>query len=391
MAATTPLPLARTCPFAPVSEHVRLRQEEPVTRVTLPSGSQVWAITRHQDVRAMLASPHFSANRMRPGIPHMSVAQTHSAPGTPLITVDGAEHLRQRRDVTGEFTLKRIAGLEARLQQIVDDRIDVLLAGPRPADFVETLALPVPSLAICELLGVPYAEHDFFQERTGEMLRRTATREEQGAAMTELIAYLDELMARKEREPGDDLLTRLLDRTGDRKTCAGFGVLLLVAGHETTANMISLGTMMLLENPESLQALREDPAKTPGAVEEMLRYFTVGEYAVVRVAVEDTEIGGTVIHAGEGAIALCNTANRDPGVFEAPDLFDISRDTRAHLGFGYGPRSCPGQNLARAELRIVFDTLLRRVPELRLAQPVDNLPFKEDGMVYGLHELPVTW
>ncbi|MEU9456281.1 cytochrome P450 [Streptomyces sp. NPDC048277] len=305
--------------------------------------------------------------------------------------MDGAEHLSQRRWVTGEFTLKRIAALEPRLQQIVDERVDALLAGPRPADLVETLALPVPSLAICELLGVPYRDHGFFQERTNTMLRRTAARAEQGAAMLELNAYLDELLAHKQREPGDDLLTRLLDRTGDRKMSAGFGVLLLVAGHETTANMISLGTMTLLENPQSLAALRDDPTKTPGAVEEMLRYFTIGEYAVVRVAVEDTEIGGTTIRAGEGVIALSNTANRDPDAFDDPDLFDVTRDARAHLGFGYGSRSCLGQNPARAELRIVFDTLLRRIPGLRLAQPVDKLSFKEEGVVYRLHELPVAW
>jgi cytochrome P450 len=266
-----------------------------------------------------------------------------------------------------------------------------MLAGPRPADLVQALALPVPSLVICEILGVPYADHAFFQSRSAAMLRSSTPAEERATVTGELMAYMHELTARKEREPGDDLVSRLLAKTGDREGMAGLGFLLLIAGHETTSNVISLGAMTLLERPETLAAIREDSAKTPGAIEELLRYFTVAEYAIVRVAEEDVEIAGVTIRAGEGVLALSNTANRDPAAFDAPDEFDIARGARNHLGFGYGAHQCLGQNLARLELRIVFDTLFRRMPGLRLAKPVEDLPFKSDGQVYGLYEMPVTW
>ncbi|MFK0021234.1 cytochrome P450 [Streptomyces sp. NPDC090798] len=390
MSAATPLPLARTCPFSPVTEHVQLRQDEPSARVTLPSGSQAWVLTRHDDIRTMLADPRLNANRTLPGIPQLT-DRPKARLGSSLITVDSPEHRRRRREVAGEFTVKRAAALELRIQQAVDDRIDAMLDGPRPADLVQALALPVPSVVICELLGVPYEDHEFFQNHSSALLRLTAPDEEKKAAAVELLRYMEALVAKKAREPGDDLLSRHLEKTGDRTGAAGLGFLLLIAGHETTSNMISLGTMMLLRRPETVAAIRSDPAKTPGAVEELMRYFTVAEYAVVRVADEDAEIGGVTIRAGEGVLALSNTANRDPAAFEAPDEFDIERDSRNHLGFGYGAHQCLGQNLARAELRIVFDTLFRRLPGLRLTRPAEELPFKADGNVYGLYELPVTW
>jgi cytochrome P450 len=169
------------------------------------------------------------------------------------------------------------------------------------------------------------------------------------------------------------------------------GFLLLIAGHETTANMISLGVMTLLEDPVQLAALRADPDITPRAVEELLRYFTIAEFATSRVAKEDIEIGGVLIRAGEGVIALGNAANRDPAAFENGDKLDFERGARHHITFGFGAHQCLGQNLARMELQIVFDTLFRRVPGLRLAVPVDELPFKDDAAIYGLYELPVTW
>jgi cytochrome P450 len=388
---TAPLSLVRTCPFAPVEEHVRLREEEPAARVTLPSGMQAWVLTRHEDIRTMLVDPRFNHNRSHPGIPQTEAGRPSVLPRIPLLTVDPPVHARERRQVTGEFTVKRAAALEPRIQQIVDEHIDAMLAGPRPADLVQALALPVPSLVICEILGVPYADHAFFQSRSAAMLRSSTPAEERATVTGELMAYMHELTARKEREPGDDLVSRLLAKTGDREGMAGLGFLLLIAGHETTSNVISLGAMTLLERPETLAAIREDSAKTPGAIEELLRYFTVAEYAIVRVAEEDVEIAGVTIRAGEGVLALSNTANRDPAAFDAPDEFDIARGARNHLGFGYGAHQCLGQNLARLELRIVFDTLFRRMPGLRLAKPVEDLPFKSDGQVYGLYEMPVTW
>ncbi|WDZ83550.1 cytochrome P450 [Micromonospora cathayae] len=386
------LPFTRTCPFAPPAEHVRLREEEPVARVTLSTGREVWALSRHADIRTMLTDPRFSTDRRHPGHPFHAPDLPRLERSRPsLIELDPPDHGPARRAVTGEFTVRRVAALGPRIQQVVDEHVDALLAGPRPVDLVQALALPVPSLIICDLLGVPYTDHDFFQDRTARMLRRTATNEQRFAAAQDLQRYLLDLVSGKAATPGDDLLSRQLARGGDLEDVVSLGFLLLVAGHETTANMISLGVLSLLEHPDQLAAIRADPTLTPKAVEELLRYFTIAELVVARVAVTDVEIGGVLIRAGEGVVTLGNAANRDPAAFPDGDRLDLTRGGRHHLSFGFGVHQCLGQNLARLELQIVFDTLLARVPGLRLATPVDRLPFKDDGAVYGLYELPVTW
>jgi len=391
--AATELPITRSCPYAPPAEHRKLREEAPISKVTLPSGAEVWALTRHEDVRAVLNDPRFSSDRANPNFPLLLLnGQRRALRFRPsLISMDPPEHGPARRAVVGEFTVKRMAALRPRIQEIVDQHIDAILAGPRPADLVQALSLPVPSLVICELLGVPYADHDFFQTRSAKLLNRTTPADERIAAVDELRDYLDALITRKETEPGDDLLTRQLEKTGDREELVSLAFLLLIAGHETTANMISLGTMTLLEHPEALAAIREDRSRTPKAVEELLRYFTIAEFATSRVATEDVEIGGVLIRKGEGVIGLGNTANRDPDVFANPDDLDVERGARHHIAFGFGPHQCLGQNLARMELEIVFNTLFERIPGLRLEKPSGELSFKDDANVYGLYELPVTW
>ncbi|MEX5261573.1 cytochrome P450 [Kocuria sp. CPCC 205263] len=396
MTSTEPvtLPLTRQCPDAPPPEHLRLREEAPISRVTLPSGMTVWALTRHKDIRAMLADPRFSSDRNHPGFP----AFTHETipVSLSLLGMDPPAHGPARRAVMGEFTLKRITALGPRIQQIVDERIDALLAGPRPVDLVPALSLPVPSLVTCELLGVPYADHDFFQTRSATLLSRSVAVRQIQQALGELLTYLDRLIAAKQQDPTDDLLGRQIRKqqekgTVDHETLVSLAFLLLVAGHETTANMISLGVLALIEHPEDLAVIRQDPSRTPDAVEELLRWFTIAELGTSRVALENVEIGGVLIRAGEGVLGLSNTANRDPEVFTDPETFDIDRGGRHHLAFGYGPHQCLGQNLARLELQIVINTLFRRIPDLRCAVPVDELPFKNDSDIYGLHELPVTW
>ncbi|MFF0991416.1 cytochrome P450 [Kocuria nitroreducens] len=396
MTSTEPvaLPLTRQCPYAPPPEHLQLRDQAPISRVALPSGMTVWALTRHEDIRAMLADPRFSSDRNHPGFP----AFTHETipVSLSLLGMDPPEHGPARRAVMGEFTLKRITALGPRIQQIVDERIDALLAGPRPIDLVQALSLPVPSLVTCELLGVPYADHDFFQTRSATLLSRTVSMQEIQQALQELLSYLDRLITAKEQDPTDDLLGRQIRKqqqhgTVDHEALVSLAFLLLVAGHETTANMISLGALALIDHPEDLEAIRQDPSRTLDAVEELLRYFTIAELGTSRVALDDVEIGGMLIRAGEGVLGLSNTANRDPEVFTDPEAFDIDRGGRHHLAFGYGPHQCLGQNLARLELQIVLDTLFRRIPGIRCAVSVQELPFKNDADIYGLHELPVTW
>ncbi|MGW3998929.1 cytochrome P450 [Amycolatopsis sp. NPDC004772] len=392
-------PLARTCPFAPPPAYEELRDAGPVHRVTLQSGQEAWAVTRLEDVRTVLNDPRFSSDRFNPGFPILT------REGRPqrrrftasLINMDPPEHGAARREVVGEFTVKRMKALHPRIQQIVDEHIDAMLAGPKPADLVSALSLPVPSLVICEQLGVPYAEHDFFQTRSSTLLNREVTQEARMQAVEELQNYLDELVTEKEKNPTDDLLGRQVLKQreehgeADHDSLVSLAFLLLLAGHETTANMISLGTVALLENPDQLAIIKNDPGKTLDAVEELLRYFTIAEFATSRVATEDVEIGGQLIRAGEGVLGLSYSGNRDAEAFENADELDLERGARHHVAFGFGPHQCLGQNLARMELQIVFDTLFRRIPDLKLAAPVDQLPFKHDSSIFGLYCLPVTW
>jgi len=401
--ATFPVP--RGCPFAEPTEYEQLRDEAPVTRVSLYGSRQAWWISRHEEARAVLADRRFSSDRRKDNFPAFNddpkVRDKFRYQPLSMISMDGAQHSAARRAVIGEFTVKRLAALQPRIQQIVDGFIDEMLAAKdkapdEPVDLVTSLSLAVPSLVICELLGVPYSEHDFFQERTSRMLRRTTDGDERARCFDELREYLGRLLDDKEANPGDDLFSRQIERqraegTLNRGELISMAFLLLLAGHETTANMISLGTIGLLENPEQLAAIKADPTKTPLAVEELLRYFTIVEMATSRVATEDVEVAGVTIKAGDGVVVSGLSANWDPAVFANPDELDVERGARHHIAFGYGPHQCLGQNLARQELQIVFDTLFKRIPNLRLAVPVDDVAFKIDANIYGVYELPVTW
>ncbi|MBF8191790.1 cytochrome P450 [Nonomuraea sp. K274] len=395
------LPVERGCPFAPPAAYERLREQAPINKVRLVSGAEGWWVSGHEEGRAILADRRFSSDRRKDGFPFFvaDAATLRQLRGqAPLmIGMDGVEHAAARRPMIGEFTLKRLDALRPRIQDIVDRFIDDMLAtDQRPVDLVQALSLPVPSLVICELLGAPYTDHDFFQSRTAVGLRRTSSPEDRRRALTELRAYIDDLVTRKESEPGDDLISRQIARRRqegalDHAGLVSMAFLLLTAGHETTANMISLGVIGLLNHPEQLALITADPGKTPMAVEELLRYFTITDLVTSRLATEDVRIGGVSIKAGEGVIVSGLSANWDPSVFENPAELDVERGARHHLAFGFGPHQCLGQNLARMELQIVFDTLFRRIPSLRLAAPVEDLPFKTDAVVYGAHELPVTW
>lgn len=395
------LPVERGCPFAPPATYERLREQAPITRVRLTSGAAAWWVSGHEEGRAVLADPRFSSDRRKDGFPIVNfdaatLQQIRSQPQL-MLGMDGAEHAAVRRAVIGEFTVKRLAALRPRIQDVVDRFIDDMLAtDQRPVDLVQALSLPVPSLVICELLGVPYTDHDFFQARTAVAVLRTSSPEDRRRAFSELRTYIDELITRKESDLGDDLLSRQIVRQRhegalDHPGLVSMAFLLLTAGHETTANMISLGVLGLLTRPEQLAMITADPGRTPAAVEELLRYFTITDLVPARVATADVQIGGVTVKAGDGVIVSTLSTNWDPAVFPDPAELDVERGARHHLAFGFGPHQCLGQNLARMELQIVFDTLFRRIPTLRLAAPVEDLPFKTDAVVYGPHELPVTW
>jgi cytochrome P450 len=391
-----PMTRAAGCPFDPPPEARALQGETPLTRVRLWDGSTPWLVTRYAEQRALLADPRVSADVTRPGYPSPAPLPKGGT-GISFILMDNPEHARLRKMVTAPFTIRRVAAMRPAVQKIVDDLLDELLAGPKPVDLVEAFALPVPSLVICELLGVPYADHDFFQENSKLIIRRDAKPEERAAGHQALVGYLDRLMGEKLEAPADDLLSGLAGRVNagelSRTEAAQMGVLLLIAGHETTANMIALGTLALLEHPDQLALLRDgdDPALVASAVEELLRYLNITHNGRRRVALEDIEIGGETIRAGEGMVLANDVANRDPAVFPDGDRLDLTRDAHRHVAFGFGVHQCLGQPLARLELQVVYSTLYRRIPTLALATDVERIPFKHDGSVYGVYELPVTW
>jgi len=389
----TRFPMQRTgCPFDPPPE---LRQREPISRITLWNGTRPWLITSYADIRTVLADPRVSSDTDLPGFPHHSEASAaRRARVKSFISMDDPQHAAVRRMLTGRFTIRRVEAMRPRIQQIVDDLIDAMLAGPKPVDLVQAFALPVPSLVICELLGVPYADRDFFHQASRTVINWTSSRQAVLRATEELNAYLVDLVRAKEKNPADDLISTLVEkRQATVEEIAATAQLLLVAGHETTANMIALGTVALLGNPDQLAELRDstDPAVVTSAVEELLRYLTIVHSGRRRVAKEDIEIGGRLIRAGEGIICATDAGNRDDEAFPDPDTLDIHRSARHHLAFGYGVHQCLGQPLARVELSVVYSTLYRRIPTLESAVPLDDLPFKHDMLVYGVHVLPIRW
>jgi pentalenic acid synthase len=269
----------------------------------------------------------------------------------------------------------------------------MLAQGP-PAELVSAFALPVPSMVICLLLGVPYSDHEFFEEQSRRMLR-SGSAEEFEDAREQLENYLAELISGKERKPGEGLLDDLIDdqlRTGTltREDLVTFALILLIAGHETTSNMISLGTFTLLEHPDQLAQLRADESLMPAAVEELLRFLSIAD-GMVRVATEDIEVGGRTIRADDGVVFANSTINRDGTAYASPDDLDWHRSARHHVAFGFGIHQCLGQNLARAEMEIALRSLFARIPDLRLAVPAAEIPFKPGDTLQGMIELPLAW
>lgn len=381
------------CPFDPPSAYQQAAARRSVTRTELWDGSTCWLLTGYQEVRAVLADQRFSADIRNPSFPFLSPGRRQLVTRNPgFIRMDDPEHARLRRMLTTEFLIKRVEELRPGIQRIVDDTLDRMIARGAPADLVTEFALPVPSLVICLLLGVPYEDHDHFQQQSRILLDTSAEEQQVAEAQRELRAYLARLTAQKRDSPTDDILGRLAvrdDLTIDEAVSTA--LLLLVAGHETTANMTALSTLALLRNPEQAARLRSGAAGAHGAVEELLRHLSIIQIGLPRVATEDMEIDGTLIRAGEGVLCMLSTANRDEGVFPGGSELDLDRDARRHLAFGFGVHQCLGQPLARAELQIALRTLFDRLPGLRLAVDERELSYRTTMVVHGVDSLPVAW
>ncbi|MCZ1012393.1 cytochrome P450 [Streptomyces lydicus] len=393
------LPMERDAgPFAPPRLITELREARPVSPLLFPDGHEGWLVTGYDEVRRLMADTRFSSRQdlgvlhvpyEAPGMP----AATEPSPQVPglFVVMDPPDHTRLRRKLTGAFTVKRMKQLEEHIIDIAERQLDTLARLTPPVDLVKEFALPVPSLVICQLLGVPYADRETFQVNSAKFLVKDQSLDEKMAAYHALTAYLAELVTGKRAAPGDDILSDLArddDLTIEELT--GVAFLLLLAGHETTANMLALGTFALLEHPGQMAELRADPDLLPGAVEELLRYLSIADI-FYRYATEDIELGGETIGKGSTVVISLLAANRDPRRFDHPDTLDIHRQARGHLSFGHGVHQCLGQQLARIEMRAGFEGLLRRFPTLELAIPADEVKLKTDMNIYGVHELPVTW
>lgn len=395
---TAGFPFPRRCPMHPPAEYDGLRAEAPISRVTLASGRRAWLLTTHEHVSTMLTSPAVSSNLADPGYPlHFNAPVEILESMRPvMLAMDPPVHTAQRKMVLAEFTRRQVARLRPGIQTVVTDRIAELEQGGRTADLVADFSVPVTSLVICELLGVPYGDRDFFQARTRALVSVDADPDDRTASHGALTEYFGRLLDAKRSDPGDDLLSRLVakndtEETLDHDELVKMANVLLVGGLETTANMIGLGVVGLLENPGQLDGLRDDPTRWPAAVDELLRFFSIADQVTSRVATADFTIGDVVIRAGEGVIGLSASANHDSSVFDDPGVLDVSRDARHHLAFGKGIHLCIGQNLARLELEVALSTLFERLPGLRLGCAVDELPLTAEGGLHGVRRLPVTW
>ncbi|MEV3985558.1 cytochrome P450 [Nonomuraea sp. NPDC049758] len=374
--------------FDPVAELGRIRAEHAVFPMKIPGDQTVHLVTRWEDVRGVLGDHERFSNDFA-GI--SGLGSNQEDPGG-LGFRDPPEHTRLRKYLTPEFTMRRLRRLEPRIEAMVQEHLDRIEAKGPPADLVEDFALPIPSLVVCELLGVPYEERADFVRISKDRFDLSAGPEASLQAINDAMAYLVDLVARERRDPGEGLLGQLLREHGDDlddRTLASMSDGLLTGGHDTSTSMLALGALWLMRHPEQAAKVREVDGYVNDVVEELLRYMTVVQVAFPRFAREDLELHGVPIKKGEMVLCSLTGANRDPSL--GPDMDEVrpGRETaRSHLAFGHGIHRCIGAPLAQMEMRIAFPALLRRFPDLRVSGEV---PFRELAIVYGVKELPVAW
>ncbi len=390
MAPVVQLPLEQPHPLQAAPALQALQAEGPIHRVRTATGDQAWLVTGYEQVQRLLADPRLGRSHPRPE----SAARTGESVlfGGPIgnYETEEADHARMRSLLQPHFAPKHVRALRPRVETLVTGLLDGLARRDQPADLTETLALPLPILVICELLGVPYDDRDRFRAWIRDAADvRDRARSERGLA--DLYGYGLRLVAGKRAHPGDDIISRLCatEGIGDDEVTR-LSMILLFAGHTTTAAAIGMCTLLMLTHPAQRQSLRDDPGLIPVAVEEMLRVPSTDE-GIVRYARADLDISGVTVRAGELVLPNVTVANHDESVFDDPYNFDIFRRAAPHLSFGHGPHYCIGAPLARVELQAVFSRLIPRFPEMRLAKPAEELTLDRDVLVGGLAQLPVTW
>jgi cytochrome P450 len=396
-----PPPRDRRCPFDPPPDLSRIRDEVGLTKVRIWDEQQAWLVSRYQDLKDLFVDDRVSANPTRPGYPEKGAGYKATVGSDrTLRCLDNPDHDVQKRMMIRDFTVRRVEQLRPRIQSRVDELIDTMQEGEPVSDLVRDFAFPVPTMVICELLGVPYEDREFFASRSEISFSSVVTLEEAARAGEEVIEYLDRLVDVKLTGAGDDLISRLVHEqmeTGalSRREVLEISRMVLFAGHETTANGIALSVLALLQHPAQLKLVIErhdERGFLSNAVDELMRYLSVTHTGRRRAVVADIEYDGRTIRAGEGLILANNLADRDESVFPNAAELDLERaNAKETVAFGWGIHQCPGQYLSRVELQVALGTLFRRLPTLRLAVPFEEIRFKESGSVYGVYELPVTW
>jgi cytochrome P450 len=391
------MPTDRERPLDPPDALREIRARCPVGRMTYPDGHEGWLVTGDEAVRTVLAEPRLSARGelKRPPIAVAGAARhvtTEPPPGL-FGEMDPPEHTMYRRLVAAQFTERRMERLSARITANARECVANLRRAGPPADLVATFALPMPSMTICELLGVPYEERERFQLDPLVSVNLESSPEQVFAATMAVHAFVAELVQAKRKEPTDDVLGGLVATAGlSDEELVNIAMIMLLAGFDTVANMIALGVLAVLEEPSRAAALR-DPARVDGAVEELLRYLSIVHVGPVRTALEDVDLDGHRIAAGDTVTVSLAAANRDPARFADPDRLDLDRPATSNVAFGYGRHVCIGRHLARVELRAAYSTLFTEFPDLRLAVPAADIPLRSarTDMIYGVRELPVAW
>jgi len=399
----TSYPLVRQCPYRPAEETSKLKEDGPVTRVRLYDGTVSWLVTGPSEARALLSDDRTTNKTNFENYPvlderHLHMRATREMAqeedggfAGALFGVDPPEHTRQRQILRPSFTVRRVAAYRAEIQQIVDERLNEMLEQGPPADFITAFAGPVPILTVSAFLGIPAEDRQHLQPAIADLFDPERADE----AVNELTGYLTKQVEARQASRGAGLLNDLVENHLQRgelplEELIGITLAILVAGTVTTTSTIALGTLALTDHPDQLAALHDDPGLIPGAVEELLRYLSVVEQ-LARVATADIELGGVTIKAGDGVLVSFAGANLDPSVTTHPLRLDVTRPPTNHLAFSHGIHHCMGRNLARLELDIAFRGLISRVPTLRAAAPISEIPFYDDATVPRLLAFPVTW
>jgi cytochrome P450 len=383
------LPLKRTG-LDPVDELGALREQEPISRLKLPFGMQAWLVTGYDEAKAVLGRADGFSNDFTNLIGSVGATEEQNPGG--LGFSDPPFHTRLRRILTPEFTMRRLARLTPRIAAIVEEQLDGMAAAEGPVDLATAFALPIPSLAICELLGVPYEDREEFQRLGTARFDLFSGATASLGAITESLTYLKDVVRKQREAPGDGLLGMLVSEHGDNiddTELAGLADGLLTGGLETTASMLALGALVLLQDENAFALVHDDDEAIDGFVEELLRYLTVVQVAFPRFAREDMEVAGQAINKGDIVIVSLSGANRDAALGTDMERFDPTRTPFPHFAFGHGIHRCIGAELARMELRAAYPALVRRFPKMRLAITPEELSFRKLSIVYGVDALPV--